>query len=47
MQNENKNTLDYLTNTLNKYLDFLKIKTIDTNEARSIKINVDIGKLYF
>jgi len=45
MQNENKNTLDYLTSTLHKYLDFLKIKTNDTNEARSIKINVDIENI--
>ena len=47
MQNENKNTLDYLNNTLNKYLDFLKVKSNDSNEVRPIRINVDIGKALF
>ena len=43
MQNENKKTLDYLTTTLNKYLDFLRVKSNDSSEALRIKINVDIG----
>ena len=47
MQNSNEKTFDYLNQTLNDYLDFLKIKSSDATGGVPIKINVDIGKNIF
>ena len=44
MQNSNEKTFDYLNQTLNDYLDFLKIKSSDATGGVPIKINVDISK---
>ena len=45
MQNSNEKTFEYLNQTLNDYLDFLKIKSSEVSGGSRIKISVDIGKI--
>ena len=45
MQNSNEKTFEYLNQTLNDYLDFLKTKSYDATGGAPIRINVDIGKI--